>query len=313
MSLKTSLTGSFPPEYNPNVATIRYLPEHEQEDIVRRSTERAVRDQIALGLDFLVDGQVRDDITSIFCTGIPGFSGNNLPYRVTGRIRPSEQSITVSDYLIAKELAGGRPLKAHLTGPMTIAKEAVIDSQSGYSGRDDPKLIHDIAHALGQEARFLVEAGAEIVQIDEPVLADGIDLDIAFDAMRRIIELGQIPFPALHACGNVCNILDAVLTRSPVRMVSLEGSWLRYDELAHIDRGYLARCGKQIGLGCISVADYTVERHRSVESFLDQMVIRLGADNIWAIMPNCGFRLMPYEKAIEKIEVMVKAAHSLRI
>jgi 5-methyltetrahydropteroyltriglutamate--homocysteine methyltransferase len=313
MSMKTSLTGSFPPKYDPNISTIRYLSADEQEDIVRRSTERAIRDQIDLGVDILVDGQARDDIVSLFCTGIPGFSGTTLPYRVTGRIRPSEQPITLSDYLFAKEMAGGRPLKAHLTGPMTIAKEAIVDPESGYTGKDDPRLIRDIAYALGQEARFLVAAGAEIVQIDEPVLADGIDLDIAFDALRQIIKIGEIPFPALHACGNVCNILDAVLTRSPVKMVSLEGSWLRHEELMHIDRDYLARCAKQIGLGCITVADNTVERFRFVQGFLDEMTIRLGASNIWAVMPNCGFRLMPYDKAKEKIEVMVKAAHSLHI
>ena len=309
MALKTSLTGSFPPIYDPN-KPIRNLPRNEQDDIAHKCLERAIRDQIDLGIDILVDGQGRDEIVSLFSLHIPGFSGSTLPYRVTARVRPAEQPITAADYLIAKELAGGKPIKAHITGAMTIARDAAVDPESGYAGKTDPLLVRDIANALGHEARFLVDAGAEIVQIDEPVLADGVDLDLAFDAMRQIIEIGEIPLPALHVCGNVCKILDSVLTHSPVKIVSLEGSWLKYEELSHIDGNYLTQRGKQLGLGCIAVADYKVERLRTIQDFLDQMVSRFGPENVWAVTPNCGFRPMPYEAAKAKLKVMVEAAQS---
>lgn len=310
MPLKTSSTGSFPPLYDPNL-TIRSWPKEGQEEIIRKSIERAIKTQIDLDIDILVDGQPRDDIVSIFCRSMPGFSGASLPYRVVDRIRPPEQPITLSDFMTAKKLANGRPLKAHITGPMTIARDSVVDPRSGYTGKTDPNLIRDIARALGEEARYLVKAGAEIVQIDEPVLADRVDLEIAFDAMRWIIEVAEVPFPALHACGNISMILEDILARSPVKMVSIEGSWLRHPELDNINSSYLAKSGKKIGLGCIAVADYSLEKLRSVQSFLDHMVTRLGADNIWAVMPNCGLRPMPYDIAIEKLKVMVKAAKSL--
>jgi len=172
-------------------------------------------------------------------------------------------------------------------------------------------LVHDLAQALGQEARYLVEAGATIVQIDEPALSDGVDLDLAFEAMKQIVEIGEIPFPALHVCKNVTRILDDVLTRSSAKMVSIEGKWLRYEELTHINRDYLSRCGKQIGLGCIEVRNYSIDRLTSVQSFLDFMVGRLGEEHIWAAMPNCGLRLLPHDITLKKLSVMVNAAKSL--
>jgi 5-methyltetrahydropteroyltriglutamate--homocysteine methyltransferase len=310
MTLKTSTTGSWPPTYDPD-KPIRHLPIEEQNRMVHESIERAIRDQIELGIDILVDGQVRDDIVSLLAPKIPGYEGETLPYRVVGRIQPAGEPITVQDYVYAKALADGRPLKAHITGPMTLARATLVEAESPYDSRNDRKLVYDLALALGQEARYLVGAGAEIVQIDEPALADGVDLDLAFEAMKQIIEIGEIPFSALHICKNITRILDDVLTRSPVKMVSIEGKWLRRDELDHINQDYLARCGKHIGLGCIEVRKYSIDRLTSVQNFLDLMVARLGEEYIWAAMPNCGLRPVPYEVALKKLKVMVHAARSL--
>jgi 5-methyltetrahydropteroyltriglutamate--homocysteine methyltransferase len=310
MALKTSTTGSWPPTYDPD-KPIRHLPAEEQDRIVHKSIERAIHDQIELGIDVLVDGQVRDDIVSLLMFKLPGYEGRTLPYHAVDRIQPADKPITIQDYLYAKNLAGDRLLKAHITGPMTLSRATLVDAESPYDSRNDPQLIRDLAQALGQEARYLVEAGAKIVQIDEPALADGVDLNLAFEAMKQIIEIGNIPFPALHACGNVTRILDDVLTSSPVKMISIEGNWFTYDELEHINREYLTRCGKQIGLGCIQVANYDIERLRRVQGFLDRMLVRFGEENIWAAMPNCGLRSVPHEVALEKLDVMVEAARSL--
>ena len=161
MALKTSTTGSWPPTYDPD-KTIRHLPVEEQDRIVHESIERAIHDQIELGIDVLVDGQVRDDIVSLFAFKLPGYEGGTLPYRAVDRVRPADEPITVQDYLYAKRLAGDRPLKAHITGPMTLARATLVDAESPYQSRNDPNLVLDLARALGQEARYLVEAGAEI-------------------------------------------------------------------------------------------------------------------------------------------------------
>lgn len=321
MTLKTSLTGSYPPMYNPD-KTIRFRPQEEQESEVCRSIERAIQDQIKIGIDILVDGQVRDDIVSIFASRLPGYAGQALPYHAIARIRPADEPITVQDYQYAREyalkldqdsehdLAADRPLKAHITGPMTMARATRVDT-SDYTDMHDPKLIMDIARALGQEARFLVQAGAEIVQIDEPVLVDGVDLDLAFKAMKQIVEIGEIPFPGLHICGNVSLILDQVLTSAPVKMISLEGDWLKRAELNYVNRDYLTHCGKQIGLGCIKASDHTLEKITPVKMFLGQMIAKLGEEHIWAVTPNCGLRFVPDTVVQQKLLVLVEAVKSL--
>jgi 5-methyltetrahydropteroyltriglutamate--homocysteine methyltransferase len=309
MALKTSTTGSWPPTYDPDKA-IRHLPVEEQDRIVHESIERAIHDQIELGIDVLVDGQVRDDIVSLFASRLPGYEGGTLPYRAVDRVRPADEPITVQDYLYAKRLAGDRPLKAHITGPMTLARATLVDAESPYQSRNDPNLVLDLARALGQEARCLVEAGAETVQVDEPALADGVDLDLAFKAMKQIVEIGEIPFPGLHICKNVTRILDDVLSRSPAKMVSIEGEWLRRGELNRINRDYLSRCGKQIGLGCIEVRNYSIERLTAVQNFLDFMLDRLGEEHIWAAMPNCGLRPVPHDVALKKLKLLVSAVRS---
>ena len=301
MTLKTSTTGSYPPL------------EEDTKIQIHEFIERAIRDQLELDLDILVDGQVRDDIVSLFAKAIPELSGDRLPYRVKDRIRPLERAITVQDYEYASKLIPGdsnKPLKAHVTGPMTIARSLFIETPS-YEGIEDKKLIFDLAEMIGQEAKYLVQAGAKIVQIDEPVLAKGVDLNIAFEAMKIIVNKGEIPYPALHACGNVTGILEDVLQRFPVKMISMEGEWLKSRELRHIQQSYLQDVDKVIGLGCIKVSNYQVERLLSVQNFLDQMISRLGEDRIWAAMPNCGLRAVPYDVAKEKLKVLVEAAHTI--
>lgn len=313
MALKTSSTGSWPPLYD-LAKGIDHLDPEKQDLAVRKSTERAIQEQIELGLDVLVDGQVRDDIVSLFVRKLNGYDKESLPYRIHDPIQPAPGPITVGDYELAKGLVGDRPLKAHLTGPMTLARNSRVKKGSGYSDKTDPRLVLDLARALGEEARRLVEAGAEIVQIDEPVLAsiEHKDLDLAFEAMKMIVDTGGVPFPALHACANVTSILEDILVRAPVKMVSIEGRWLTHESLRHIDGAYLADCGKLIGLGCIKVDDYQIERRTQVLRFLDPIVDRLGEGGVWALMPNCGLRPVPREIALEKLKVMVAAARSFQ-
>ena len=310
MGLKISTTGSWPPTYDPE-KIILYSPLDEQDRIVHASIERAIKDQIDLEIDILVDGQVRGDIVSIFASKIPGFQGKSLPFEIIDKIELADEAITVLDYLYAKNLAGEKLVKAHITGAMTLARAVTVTPESPYVDRNDPKLVLDLAEVLGQEARYLVEAGAEIVQIDEPSLADGVDIELAFRAMEKIIEIGEIPIPALHICKNVTNIFDDVLTKSPVKIVSIEGDWLRNEALLHIDNAFLSKCNKMIGLGCLAVRNYSVERVTTLQSFLDVMVDKLGEDNIWAVTPNCGLRHVPYEIALNKLEALKKAVETL--
>jgi|SaaInl7_200m_RNA_FD_contig_123_14613_length_971_multi_2_in_0_out_1_2 5-methyltetrahydropteroyltriglutamate--homocysteine methyltransferase len=130
MTLKTSTTGSYPPIFDPDL-TFHADADSEHEFKIQKSIKRAVEDQLRLGIDILVDGQVRDDIVSLFAKHLPAFDEKQLPYRIAGKIQPLGEGITVDDYKQAVDLVpegNNKPVKAHVTGPMTIARGSYLDT-----------------------------------------------------------------------------------------------------------------------------------------------------------------------------------------
>jgi 5-methyltetrahydropteroyltriglutamate--homocysteine methyltransferase len=295
----TTITGSYPP----------IVDEEGKPASVKDSIRRAVDDQIAAGLDLLTDGQIRADIVSLFARHIPGFEGDQLPYSVADRITPAPKPITVDDHLFAKSLAPGRPFKAHITGPTIMAQTATVDlNRSPYQSNRDPSLILDIARALAQEARAVRgQGGARYIQIDEPSLGFGADLEVALQAVDLIAA--EVEYPILHICGDVRHILKSVLDMEHVKAISIEGKYLR--QMAWLEKEVLAEHGKQIGYGCIRV-DTSQERSvATIQRDIAYAVQRLGAESIWAVHPECGLRQRTRDVALDKVTRMVEATRNL--
>lgn len=310
MALLTCLTGSYPPEHDP-ILLSSDLPEETREATIQSAIRRAVNDQVEAGIDILVDGQIRDDIVALFLSKFRGCVIKGAHYVVTGKIHPCEEPITVADFQYARSLATGRLFKAHVTGPMSLARETTLATNE-YKDKYDPKLILDLAYAIAQEARHLANAGAEIVQIDEPALAHGADLEMAFRAMRVVVEKGGIGTAWLHACGDIRAIFKSLVEEAyPVQALSVEGAWLDYPELAQVDGDYLLQHGKKICYGCVRVEPPNIEHLGMLQRMLERAVDRFGIRNIAAVTPNCGLRGTPYDVAKRKMRVMVEAAKSV--
>lgn len=312
MKLLTSSTGSYPPLFDPELGA-SVDSDEERESQIAASIERAIRDQIELGIDVLVDGQPRDDIVSMFLRHLPGCQGSALPFDIVDRVRPSNEPITTKDFQFAKRLAGSHPLKAHITGPITLARNARIGPQSPYQSRNDPMLVKDCAIALGVEARNLVEAGANIIQIDEPLLVDDFERSLAVEALKVVVDTGEIPTVVLHVCGNVTQILRDIVIHAPIDVISMEAQWLTQPALRWISKESLLQHKKKIGLGCIRTNSQSTESIPQIRYFVDSMVVRLGPENIWAVMPNCGMRVLPYPIAYRKLAAMVEATRSVSL
>ena len=138
-------------------------------------TKEAIREQVEAGLDLVTDGQIRwDDGQTYFAQGIKGFSlGGLLRYFDTNTYFrqpiPEEKlewqgPITVNDFKAAEQ-ASLKPVKPIITGPFTLG----YLSQQGCYG-DRASLVLDLANILNQEALALQEAGATIIQFDEPAI-----------------------------------------------------------------------------------------------------------------------------------------------
>ena len=139
-------------------------------------TRRAIDEQAAAGLDLLTDGQVRwHDPVSHLARGLAGFRAGgllryfdtNTYYRQPEAVGPigRERPILVEAWRFASAAAAPRPVKAIVTGPLTLARLA-RDRRPRAAD-----LALEIADALRGELRDLEAAGAGVIQIDEPALA----------------------------------------------------------------------------------------------------------------------------------------------
>ncbi len=138
-------------------------------------TIEVIQEQAEAGVDLITDGQIRwdDDQTYIMrqlagveIGGLIRYFDTNTYYRqpdIVGAVS-WQAPILVRDY----EFAAGhspRPLKAVLTGPYTLA---ALSLNSHYGSQSE--LVLALASALNQEALALVEAGAPVIQINEPAI-----------------------------------------------------------------------------------------------------------------------------------------------
>src|SRR5262245_19727481 len=137
-------------------------------------SEHVVREQAALGLDVVTDGQVRwyDPISHVarHCEGVQingllRYFDTNFYFRqpvVSARIRRRE-SVLRREFEVARA-ATDRVVKPVLTGPYSLACGSILEG--GYRNRRE--LAHAWAEVLAQEVSDLVRAGAAVIQVDEP-------------------------------------------------------------------------------------------------------------------------------------------------
>ena len=155
----------------------------------------AIAEQAAADMDLLTDGQIRwHDPVSHVARGLAGFRlegllryfDTNTYYRQPAATGPigRERPLLVDAYRLAAVAAAPRPVKAIITGPLTIARLSRDVRRRGL--RD---LTLQISSALNREILDLEAAGAALIQIDEPALArfPG-DADMLRQALRRMVS-----------------------------------------------------------------------------------------------------------------------------
>ncbi|MBI2876063.1 MAG: methionine synthase [Candidatus Tectomicrobia bacterium] len=271
----------------------------------QEAIRRAVEDQRTAGIALLTDGQVRADMIGIFARCIPGYHPEGPGYRITGKIQPATEPITVADILYARSLAGDAEVKGILTGPTTMALASKVEEGTPYSSAQDPALVLDLAEALAAEARALVAAGVRVIQIDEPFFSLGADLETGSRALKRITV--EVPLSMVHVCGDVRAIF-APLLDLPVQVLDIEGANLR--DLPWVNGSLLQEKGKIISYGCISTNSDEVEEGETIRERIREAISQVGRENLW-ISPDCGMRLRSRESALAKLCRMVEAARAL--
>lgn len=314
--LPTTTVGSFPkPEY-----LLQARKDFKKSNITReqltelekQATREIIQFQEELGLDVLVDGEMyRGDMVAYFAEEIGGFAqsglvrsyGNRYYHKpiVTDKLE-RKQPITVAWWKYAQSLST-KPIKGMLTGPYTI-----MDWSFNEYYPDRRELTLALAHIIHDEVKDLEQAGAKIIQVDEPAISVRFDeLDLAKEALE-IVTKDVNAYIISHICfGEFSKVYDQMITL-PVQQLDLEVSNSSFDL---VERMKQKAFPLDIGLGVFDVHDRRVESVDYMKKIIQQALTVLSPEKIW-VSPDCGLKTRALPETREKLAHLVQAAQELR-
>jgi 5-methyltetrahydropteroyltriglutamate--homocysteine methyltransferase len=290
------------------------IPEEEFERIQDDVTREVIEEQVRAGLDIVTDGQVRwYDPISHFARKLEGceingllrFFDTNFYFRqpvVKGRLFRREPVLS-REFLFAEEVSS-RPVKPVVTGPYTLAKLSINKSNEGFQS-----LVDDFANFIAQEVNELAEAGAELIQIDEPaILKNPGDFQIFSGAIEKIASEKIMAKLAVYTYfGDAVPLYDRLLDL-PVDAVGFDFTYS--PKLAEViaELG----CDKDLGLGLIDGRNTRLEKEEEVLETLKLILPAIGSDILY-LNPSCGLGdYLPREIAFKKLQNMVEIAEKAR-
>lgn len=271
-------------------------------------TREVINEQVEAGLDLITDGQIRweDDQTyvarrlnGVSINGLTRFFDSNTYYRepvVQGPVAWTEPA-TVADYLFAAEYSP-RPVKAVLPGPYTLARLSRDEHYRSLEG-----CVMAYAEALNHEARALQEAGAPMIQLNEPaILKHRADLPLFQRAVARALE-GVGAQRALYLYFGDAEGLYPQLLDLPIDVLGL-------DFVAGPGNFEVLKAApftKTLGLGLVDARNTRME---SVEQIVEGLrrASQIAPLERVHLSPNCGLEFLPREAAQAKLARMVEGA-----
>jgi 5-methyltetrahydropteroyltriglutamate--homocysteine methyltransferase len=154
----------------------------------------------------------------------------------------------------------------------------------------------------------LVDAGAKIIQIDEPAISTRVDeLDLAREVMEMVTD-GIAAYFICHICyGDFLPVYRHMLS------LSVDNLDLETCRRTHILEDYIAsnRFDKDISYGVVDVHSHKIESEQTIEASIRHALTLFDKESIW-IGPDCGLKTRNSEESIDKLTNMVKAVSNIR-
>jgi len=314
--LPTTSVGSFPkPDYLTQARAKFARGLISREELVRferQATEFWIRTQEEIGIDVLVDGeQYRGDMVAYFAEIMPGFERGGLVRSYGNRyyhkpIIVSEVKwpgpITVEWWKFAQSLTS-KPVKGMVTGPYTVMDWSFNEY---YADRKAATLA--LAREIRREVEALAEAGAKIIQIDEPATSvRPEELPLMIEAMRIVTD-GIPAYFITHMCYGAFELVYPGLLESPVDNFDLAISNSELDLISIFQRHPFTR---DISVGVVDVHSHVVEDLETVKGRIRRALEVFPREAIW-VDPDCGLKTRSVAEAIAKLRVLVEAVKSFR-
>ncbi|HSP56617.1 MAG TPA: uroporphyrinogen decarboxylase family protein [Dehalococcoidia bacterium] len=316
--MQTTVVGNYPKVPNrPRPARLRVAinkrdrSEITNQDLARiedEVTAEVIGEQVEAGLDIVTDGQVRwDDDQTYIARRLKGieigslerYLDTNTYYRqpeITGPIS-WEAPILVRDFLFAKANSS-KPVKAIVTGPYTLAALSV---DKHYNSRE--KLTMALAEALRNEVLALADAGAQHLQVNDPViLRNKDDVRIAVKALTLMLDGVSAGTGVYTWFGDAAGVLPALLD-TPADVIGLDfvagpGNW---DALKSVS------FNKKLGFGIVDGRNTRLDPPQAVADAIKRVSELVPQDRLY-VNPSCGLEYVPRETAFDKLKQMVDGA-----
>ena len=315
----TTVSGSYPKVPNrPRPARLRnalnkldrgQISSDEVEDLKAEATKEVIDEQIDAGLDDITDGLIRwNDEVTYFARGLHGVALNglfryfdtNTYYRqpvIKGAVK-WDGPLTVADYQFAAGYSR-KPVKAVLPAPYSLARLSIDE----HYGERFESLVMDLATAVNAEARALAEAGAPLIQLNDPVLTRRKDdVGLAGRSVETAFEGVDCGKQVNYYFGDVDGILGA-LSELPIDVLGLDFVMgpANFDSIKSVD------LGPKVCAGVVDARNTRMEGEQELSERIARLADVLPSERL-EISPNMGLEFLPRERAFEKLQRMVAVA-----
>jgi 5-methyltetrahydropteroyltriglutamate--homocysteine methyltransferase len=335
--LPTTVVGSYPqPDWlvdramlsksvpRTRMAQMWRIPEPYLEQAQDDATVVAIRDMERAGIDIATDGEIRrESYSNRFATALEGIDTDN-PAIITSRLghatpvpRVVEEirrngPVELRDMKFLRRNTD-RAAKITLPGPFTMSQQAKNEFY-----RDDEALAMAFAAAVNAEALALQQAGADVIQLDEPWVRNdpAAAKRYAVKAINRALQGITVP-TVVHVCFGYAAVVPgdtkpsgysflAELDDSIAEQISIEAAQPK------LDLGVLTNLSsKKILLGVIDLGNPEVETTTAIADRIRRGLKYVSAERLIPA-PDCGMKYMPRHIAYGKLKAMSDAAATVR-
>ncbi len=313
MNLLTASHSSYPRigSTSEEQALRRAITERDQgrgtDDDVRNAQYRlvllALEDQQNAGLDLVTDGMIRwHDPVSHLASRLEGartgdllrYFDTNFYFRrpVTNGKLARPNPLVLDEFRWAAQKST-QPVKAVLTGPLTIARLSLLENPAA----DPGALVMSYAEALSAEVSDLAAAGAPAIQIDEPwIVKHPSDFPLALQAWSLIAaHKGSAKLWLATFFGDAAP-LYARLQESPFDVIVFDFTYS--PNLLHIIEA--DGSAKPLGLGLIDGRNTKLEDQGTIARQVERVLARVTTSHCY-ITTSCGLEYLPRDRARLKL------------
>jgi len=288
------------------------------DDHLRAAEEALVRaaigEQVEAGLDLVTDGQIRwydpishlaGQLDGIQIAGLLRYFDTNFYFRqpVARAEIGRRNGLVLSEYEFARAHSP-KPVKPVLTGPYTLARHTIAN-HAPYKQLEP--LTRAYAQALAPELDALAQAGAEVIQLDEPaILRRPADFPVLERALMMLAKhKGRAQF-ALSVYFGDPQPLYQRLQKLPVDILGLDFTY--NPKLA--DHVVTVGSDKPLALGLVDARNTRLEDPDTLAKQVERILMRVGG--VCHLSPSCGLEYLPRDRAFAKLKLLSQVRAHLK-